>query len=110
MINIAIVWGLRSVTLEGIDDNNHDLQILPMLLKYLLNKKDIIKHVLILSVSDLYVVYLYFAIVDLAGSEGHTALCTKNEFIDILNCAIVKGKTLYINKKQLDSVFGWINF
>eukprot|EP01084_Bolivina_argentea_P065980 120274_1 len=43
---------------------------------------------------------VYFICVDLAGSEGATALGTKDEFINGLKLAMSKGK-LKLNKKQM---------
>ena len=45
---------------------------------------------------------VYFIAVDLAGSEGQTALGTKDEFIAGLKLAISKGK-LKLSKKQISS-------
>ena len=45
---------------------------------------------------------VYFIAVDLAGSEGQTALGTKDEFISGLQLAMSKGK-LHLNKKQMKS-------
>eukprot|EP01084_Bolivina_argentea_P018032 33622_1 len=46
---------------------------------------------------------VYFIAVDLAGSEGQTALGTKDEFCNGLKLAISKGK-LKLNKKQMKSI------
>eukprot|EP01083_Nonionella_stella_P274506 931843_1 len=43
---------------------------------------------------------VYFICVDLAGSEGQTALGTKDEFVEGLKLAMTKGK-LKLNKKQM---------
>eukprot|EP01083_Nonionella_stella_P069114 184081_1 len=43
---------------------------------------------------------VYFIAVDLAGSEGQTALGTKDEFVEGLKLAMSKGK-LKLNKKQM---------
>ncbi len=46
---------------------------------------------------------VYFICIDLAGSEGQTALGTKDEFVNGLKLAMSKGK-LKLNKRQLKNV------
>eukprot|EP00484_Ammonia_sp_Unknown_P003460 CAMPEP_0197077116 /NCGR_PEP_ID=MMETSP1384-20130603/212455_1 /TAXON_ID=29189 /ORGANISM="Ammonia sp." /LENGTH=965 /DNA_ID=CAMNT_0042515975 /DNA_START=26 /DNA_END=2924 /DNA_ORIENTATION=- len=46
---------------------------------------------------------VYFICIDLAGSEGQTALGTKEEFVEGLQLAMSKGK-LHLNKKQMKSL------
>ena len=46
---------------------------------------------------------VYFIAIDLAGSEGQTALGTKDEFTEGLKLAMSKGK-LHLNKKQMKGI------